>query len=125
MAHFIIDCSAAIIQQKTPGEIMDAVYETAEATGLFAQDDIKVRIKPYQYYRLGKTKKNFIHIFGNIMEGRSTEKKADLSKKTIERPKQLFSDVSILSVNIREFEMSTYSNKSLINPLNKNNNRHF
>jgi len=125
MPHFIIDCSPDIIEQKSPTEIMDAVYETAEATGLFAQDDIKVRINPYQYYKLGKTKKNFIHIFGNIMEGRSTEQKADLSKKIIQRLNHLFPDVSILSMNIREFEMATYSNKSLIDPLNKNNNRHF
>lgn len=125
MPHFIIDCSPDVIKQKTPVEIMDAVYETAEATGLFAKDDIKVRINPYEYYRLGETKKNFIHIFGNIMEGRSTEQKADLSKRIIERLNQLFPDVSILSMNVREFEMATYCNKSLINPLNTNSNRHF
>lgn len=125
MPHFIIECSPDIIKQKTPVEIMDAVYETAEATGLFAKDDIKVRINPYEYYRLGETKKNFIHIFGNIMEGRSTEQKADLSKRIIERLNQLFPDVSILSMNVREFEMATYCNKSLINPLNTNSNRHF
>ncbi len=125
MPHFIINCSPDIIEQKSPAEIMDAVYETAEATGLFAKDDIKVRINPYQYYRIGKTKKNFIHIFGNIMEGRSTEQKADLSKKIIQRLNHLFSDAPIHSMNIHEFEMATYSNKSLINPLNKSNNRHF
>ena len=53
MPHFIINCSPDIIEQKSPAEIMDAVYETAEATGLFAKDDIKVRINPYQYYRIG------------------------------------------------------------------------
>lgn len=125
MPHFIIDCSPDVIKQKTPVEIMDAVYETAEATGLFAKDDIKVRINPYEYYRLGETKKNFIHIFENIMEGRSTEQKADLAKRIIERLNQLFPDVSILSMNVREFEMATYCNKSLINPLNTNSNRHF
>jgi 5-carboxymethyl-2-hydroxymuconate isomerase len=125
MPHFIIDCSNDIIKQKTPQEIMEAVYNVAEATGLFAQDDIKVRINPYQYYRLGKTKKDFIHIFGNIMEGRNTEQKANLSKKIMERLNQMFPGVSILSMNIREFEKATYSNKSLINPLNTDNNRHF
>jgi 5-carboxymethyl-2-hydroxymuconate isomerase len=125
MPHFIIECSEDILTIKTPGEIMQAVYEVAEATGLFAKNDIKVRLNPYKYYKLGETKKNFVHIFGNIMEGRSTEQKAILSKKIIERLNHLFPDVSILSINIREFEMATYSNKSLIDPLNVKKDRHF
>lgn len=43
MPHFIIDCSENVIQQKSPDEIMQAVYAVAEATGLFAPNDIKVR----------------------------------------------------------------------------------
>ena len=125
MPHFIIDCSENVIQQKTPDEIMQAVYDVAEATRLFAANDIKVRLRPYQYFKLGADKKDFIHIFGNIMEGRSTEQKADLSKKIVERLKEMFPDISILSINICEFEKATYSNKALIHPLNITNDRHF
>lgn len=124
MPHFIIECSENIIQQKSPDEIMQAVYDVAEATGLFVANDIKVRLRPYQYFKLGKDKKDFIHIFGNIMEGRSTEQKANLSKKIIERLNEMFPDLSILSINIREFEKATYSNKALIHPLNMTNDRH-
>ena len=125
MPHFIIDCSESVIQQKSPDEIMQAVYDVAEATGLFAANDIKVRLRPYQYFKLGEDKKDFIHIFGNIMEGRSTEQKANLSKKIIERLNEMFPKISILSINIREFEQATYSNKALIHPLNTTNDRHF
>jgi 5-carboxymethyl-2-hydroxymuconate isomerase len=125
MPHFIIDCSENIIQKKSPDEIMQAVYDVVEATGLFAVNDIKVRLRPYQYFKLGTDKKDFIHIFGNIMEGRSTEQKANLSKKIIERLNGMFPDISILSSNISEFEKATYSNKALIHPLNTANDRHF
>ena len=125
MPHFIIDCSENIIQQKSHDEIMQAVYDVAEATGLFAPNDIKVRLRPYQYFKLGKNKKDFIHIFGNIMEGRSTEQKANLSKKIIERLNEMLPNISILSINIREFEKATYSNKALIHPRNETNDRHF
>jgi 5-carboxymethyl-2-hydroxymuconate isomerase len=125
MPHFIIDCSEDIIQLKTPEEIMQTVYSAAEATGLFAENDIKVRINPFKYYKLGKTKKNFIHIFGNIMEGRTTEQKAGLSREIILKLNTMFPDISILSINIREFEIATYCNKSLINPLNTKGDRHF
>ena len=125
MPHFIIDCSENIIEQKSPEDIMQAVYDVAEATGLFAVDDIKVRLRPFQYFKLGQGKRDFIHIFGNIMEGRSTEQKENLSRKIIERLNEIFPDVSILSINIREFEKATYSNKALIHPLNMTSERHF
>lgn len=125
MPHFIIECSSDILLQKTPEQIMDTVYSVAESTGLFAINDIKVRLLPYQYYRLGEHKKNFLHVFGYIMQGRSTEQKAALSKKISTQLTELLPDISFLSVNISEFEAATYSNKALINPENTDHNRHF
>lgn len=125
MPHFVIDCSENIIEQKSPDEIMRAVYDTAEAAGLFAVNDIKVRLRPFQYFKLGAGKKDFIHIFGYIMEGRSNEQKANLSRKIIDRLNKMFPNISILSINISEFEKATYSNKALIHPLNLTSDRHF
>lgn len=125
MPHFIIDCSQDILQLRTPEELMDAVYETADATGLFAPNDIKVRLHPHQYYRLGTDKRNFLHVFGYIMEGRTTEQKTHLSRQISIRLSELLTDISFLSVNINDFEAATYSNKALINPENTDKNRHF
>lgn len=125
MPHFIIECSANVLTIKTPDEIMQAVHEVAESTGLFAKDDIKLRLTPFTYYKLGESKNNFVHIFGNIMEGRTIKQKADLSRRIIERLNELLPDLSILSMNIQEFELSTYCNKSLIDPLNTMRDRHF
>jgi 5-carboxymethyl-2-hydroxymuconate isomerase len=125
MPHFIIDCSESVIEQESPEALMLAVYDAAEATGLFAVNDIKVRLRPYHYFKLGTGKRDFIHIFGHIMEGRNTEQKENLSRKIIERLNDMFPDVSILSINISEFEKATYSNKALIHPLNMTSDRHF
>jgi 5-carboxymethyl-2-hydroxymuconate isomerase len=114
MPHFVIDCSENIIRLKTPDEMMQAVYDTAEATELFDKGDIKVRINPFPHFNVGNTKADFIHIFGNIMEGRTTAQKADLSNKIISRLKILFPDVPIISINIRDFEKATYCNKSMV-----------
>jgi 5-carboxymethyl-2-hydroxymuconate isomerase len=59
------------------------------------------------------------------MEGRSTKQKANLSRRIIERLSEMFPDISILSINLREFEKATYSNKALIHPKNTANDRHF
>ena len=125
MPNFIIDCSQDVIQQVAPDEIMNSVYEAAEGTGLFAPNDIKVRIQPFQYYKLAESKKDFIHIFGYIMEGRTTEQKASLSKQIITKLAVLLPDISFLSISINDFETATYCNKSLINPDNTSHNRHF
>jgi len=125
MPHFIIDCSENVIHQKSPGEIMQAVYDVAEATGLFAVGDIKVRLRPYQYFMVATGKTDFIHIFAHIMEGRSAEQKANLSRKIIQRLNDLFPDMTVLSINIQDIDKATYSNKALIHPLNKTNDRHF
>ncbi len=113
MPHFVIDCSDNIIHIQTPDEIMQAVYDVAESTGLFSLGDIKVRINPFKYYKLGEGKQDFLHIFGNIMEGRTVEQKANLSRKMIERLNEMFPDLPILSINISTFEKATYCNKSL------------
>ena len=114
MPHFIIDCSENIIASISPEAIMQAVYEEAEATSLFTDGDIKVRINPFYHYKLGEGKGSFLHVFGNIMEGRTIEQKSDLSHKIIKRLKCMFPDTPIISMNIREFEKATYCNRSMV-----------
>ena len=114
MPHFIIDCSENIVKQKDPIEIMEEVYHKAASTGLFVEKEIKVRINPFRYYLTGGTSEDFIHIFANIMEGRTTEQKSDLSSKIISVLKKMFPDVPVISINIRDFEKATYCNKLMI-----------
>ena len=57
MPHFIIDCSQEILKLHSAEEIMNVVYDTAEASGLFEENDIKVRVNTYKYYKLAQTKK--------------------------------------------------------------------
>lgn len=114
MPHFVIDCSKNIINLKTPEEIIQKVYDTADASNLFAKGDIKVRINPFEYYTVGNTKDDFIHVFANIMEGRTIAQKKKLSNSIVSTLKQMFPDVPIISINIRDFEKATYCNKSMV-----------
>ena len=114
MPHFVIDCSENIIKIKSPKEIIQKVYDTAESTDLFDKGDIKVRINPFEYYNVGNTKDDFIHIFTNIMEGRTVSQKKNLSERIITELKSMFPDVPIISINIRDFEKATYCNKSKV-----------
>lgn len=114
MPHFVIHCSENILELRSPEEIMQEIYNSAESTSLFDEGDIKVRIHPFKYYNIGNSKNDFIHIFANIMEGRNTSQKNNLSREVITKLKMMFPVVPIISINIRDFEKATYCNKSMI-----------
>lgn len=114
MPHFVIDCSKNITELKTPEEIIQNVYDAAESSQLFEPGDIKVRITPFEHYNIGNTKNDFIHIFANIMEGRTSEQKSNLSKGIISELKIMFPEVPTISINVRDFEKVTYCNKSMV-----------
>ncbi|MEQ9166522.1 MAG: 5-carboxymethyl-2-hydroxymuconate Delta-isomerase [Fulvivirga sp.] len=113
MPHFIIDCSENVLEMKSPEQIMQKVYDTADAANLFAKGDIKVRINPFKLYNVGDAA-GFIHVFGNIMEGRTDEQKLSLSKAIVSALKTILPNVPIISMNIRDFEKSGYCNRSMV-----------
>jgi len=114
MPHFVIHCSENILSLKSEEEILRLVHDTTDATGLFKKGDIKVRIQSFKNFTVGNTKSDFIHVFGNIMEGRTTEQKADLSRRVIIQLKSAFPKVPVVSINISEFEKSTYCNRDMV-----------
>lgn len=114
MPHFILDCTESVLQLQEPQKVIQEVFETAFSTGLFKKNDIKVRLNPFQYSLVQGGNADFVHVFGNIMEGRTDEQKADLSRRIVSKLKELFPDVPIISMNIRDFEKSSYCNKTMI-----------
>jgi 5-carboxymethyl-2-hydroxymuconate isomerase len=114
MPHFVIDCSESIIKSKAPMEIIQKVYDTAEATKLFDKGNIKVRINSFEYYNNGNAKDDFIHIFANIMEGRTVSQKKNLSERIISELKLMLPEIPIISINIRDFEKASYCNTAMV-----------
>jgi len=114
MPHLVIECSNKITEIKSPREIIEAVHKTVVSTDLFDEGDIKVRIKTYEHYSVGNTSDDFIHVFANIMEGRSTNQKTHLSQLVVSLLNNMFPRVPVISMNIRDFEKASYCNKLMI-----------
>ena len=112
MPHFVIDCSDTVLTTHSEETIIEAVHIVANQSGLFDENDIKVRLNPFQQYRVGNKKQDFIHVFANIMEGRSTEQKANLSKSIVKKLMALFPEVPNIAMNVNDFEKATYCNKN-------------
>ncbi len=116
MPHFIIDCSENILKSHSEDEIIKQVHISAVSTGLFHKNDIKVRINIFKKYSTGDEKEDFIHVFANIMEGRTIEQKSNLSKTIVKDLSMMLPSVPNIGTNVIEFERATYFNKNMLDP---------
>lgn len=115
MPHFVIDCSQNILNLNPPDHTLEVVHQAAVHSDLFDSNDIKVRLNPFsEHYSVGGKKQDFIHVFANIMEGRTQDQKAKLSKEVIHQLKALFPSIPYIAINIRDFESATYCNKTMV-----------
>lgn len=114
MPHFILDCSESILEEHSEEQILVQVHLVAHSTQLFDEDDIKVRVHPFKTYLVGNKQEDFIHVFAYVMEGRSTEQKADLSKKVVQKLTSMFPNVSKIAMNVYDFEKATYINRDML-----------
>lgn len=114
MPHFIVDCSQGILQQHGEEEILARLHRAVNATGLFDEADIKVRVNPFAVYAAGGGRDDFIHVFSHIMQGRTVEQRADLSRRIVAELAAMFPGVGRIAANIAEFEKATYVNRSML-----------
>jgi len=114
MPHFVLDCSESVLEIHSEDEIIQQVHTVANSTQLFNENDISVRVNVYKKYSVGNKKDDFIRVFANIMEGRSVEQKADLSKKVVQRLASMFPNVPNIAMSVGEFEKATYCNRNMI-----------
>ena len=114
MPHFILDCTERILEIQDPQKVIKAVFETAFETGLFGRNDIKVRLNPFKHSLVQGGDTDFIHVFGNIMVGRTDAQKAHHSKSIVTKLTSMFPNVPIISINIRDFDKVSYCNKSMV-----------
>ena len=114
MPHFIVDCSNDLLATHGEAAIAEHLHRTVNASGLFDEADIKVRVNPYADYRVGGTRQPFVHVFSHIMEGRSVEQRAALSRAIVEALSALFPDLPRIAANIYEFERATYCNRAML-----------
>lgn len=110
MPHFILDCSDSILDNYTEEDLMTSIHHAANSSDLFVENEIKVRINPYQKYLVGNKSADFIHVFAHIMQGRTTEQKAMLSKIIVSKLAELFPNIENIAMNVSDFEKATYCN---------------
>lgn len=114
MPHFIVHCSEEILDGLSEDKLNEEIHLVANKSGLFEESDIKVRVMPFSNYSVGNQKTPFIHVFASIMQGRTKEQRASLSKIVVTKLVELFPQVQNIAMNVDEFEKATYCNKACL-----------
>ncbi|SNT27806.1 5-carboxymethyl-2-hydroxymuconate isomerase [Ekhidna lutea] len=114
MPHFIIHTNTKAIQSVDAQTILKTVHKQAVSSGLFDENDIKVRLVPFEKSLVaGKPDNDFIHVFGYIMGGRSTAQKSKLSEAIVKKLDELLNTENI-AMNVYDFEPQTYFHRKMI-----------
>ena len=114
MPHFVIDCSKSILSTHSGEAITEQVHIAANATGLFGEKNVQVRINPFDDYRVGNIEQDFIQVFASILEGRTPEQKLDLSKAVIRKLAEMFPQVATIGIDINDLEKGTGFNRNML-----------
>jgi 5-carboxymethyl-2-hydroxymuconate isomerase len=114
MPHFIVDCSVNILSNVSKSEILKAVHDSTYASGLFLKEEIKVRVNQYNEFSVGGSKTDFIHVFGYILEGRTGEQKANLSKDVVKVLTVICPTIQFIAMSVDEFAIAGYCNRRMV-----------
>jgi 5-carboxymethyl-2-hydroxymuconate isomerase len=114
MPHFVVDCSQALLKIQDEETIIARLHRVVNASGLFQESDIKVRVNPFEISSVGGGREDFIHTFAWIMEGRTVEQRAALSKAIVTELAAMFPQLLRIAANIAEFEKATYFNRAMM-----------
>ena len=114
MPHFIIHCSADVLEAQPEQQLNQQVHAIARDSGLFTESDIKLRVQAFDTFSVGGQCNAFIHVFASIMQGRPVEQRAALSKAVVSHLIKIFPQVENIAMNVDEFEKSTYCNRALL-----------
>ena len=114
MPHFVVDCSKGILQIHSEESIIARLHRVVNSSGLFEESDIKIRIHPFEIHAAGGRRDDFIHTFAWIMQGRSVEQRAALSKAIVGALAEMFPLLPRIAANIAEFERAAYFNRAMM-----------
>ena len=111
MPHALIEHSDLQTLNLTSADLLEAVFSAMQASGLFSDDDIKVRRRTAEGERNGTDGFSVIHIQLRIMPGRTTEQKQALSRGVLDAVLDLPHQAGSTSVEVVDIDKSSYAKR--------------
>jgi len=109
MPHLIIEYSADCLDEQQAAAMVEVVFDTANASGLFETPNIKSRAIPITAYRLGVEGKGFVCVRCRIHAGRSREQKKQLSDAVVAALRELELGVAAITAEVIDMDPASYT----------------
>ncbi|MBS9778200.1 MAG: 5-carboxymethyl-2-hydroxymuconate Delta-isomerase [Gammaproteobacteria bacterium] len=113
MPHCIIEYAKPLESHIESKTILQTVHQTVSQSSLFEPQNVRSRISAYEAFVLGAEQDNFIHITIKILQGRSDEQKAKLTKQVIDAMSTLTLSNVAISCECVDIHNASYQRLSL------------
>ncbi|WP_373236054.1 5-carboxymethyl-2-hydroxymuconate Delta-isomerase [Cohaesibacter celericrescens] len=108
MPHMVISYSKALAEKIDIQQLTQAIWDSADKTGLFTPQAIKVRAFPVEHYVTANTDQPFVHVDAKLFEGRTVEQKQGMLSGYFDVIANLVADDVSISVEAIELAKSNY-----------------
>ena len=113
MPHFVIEYARQVEQHIVVSELLEVTYMVGVSSGLMKPEDIKVRARPYDHYRMVGANDTFVHTIVFLLEGRTDEQKEKLSISLLSKQSILMPSVTAISIDIQDMNDMAYKKRLL------------
>lgn len=113
MPHLILEHSSELAETHDIKSILEALFETAAASGVFGRDDIRARSVTCENTVSGAAKPGFAHVTLRLMDGRPPNVQRDLAEALLEVLIKHLPEVGALSVAPVEIQRDIYARRVL------------
>ncbi len=113
MPHFVIEYSREIEKTYDLNKVMKIAYDSGVESGVMQAEDIKVRARPYDFYRILNDGDSFLHVSVFLLEGRTAAQKEHVAVILRENLQVYLMDVTSISVDIRDMNAQAYKKRLL------------
>ena len=107
MPHCLIEYSQNLSDKQPVQNLLEAVFEGVEQSGLFERSHIRVRAMAFADFLLASPDEAFVHVTIRLHQGRSPEQRKQLSTEVLQALLKL--DFNHTSITVETVEMDTAS----------------
>ncbi|WP_413285663.1 5-carboxymethyl-2-hydroxymuconate Delta-isomerase [Vibrio sp. MA40-2] len=110
MPSIVLEYTSSVEEKVNIQGLLDSIHQVALECGLFHAADVKSRALRCHQWLIGEydDSEDFIHITLELLSGRSTDQKKDLSKGLIAVLSEHAGMIKSLSVNIRDMDREIF-----------------
>jgi len=108
MPHCIIEYTRNVEDQIKISKLVEVAYEGVVSSGIFNPKAIKVRAIPFEFYKSGLERSDYIHVKLRILSGRTIEQKKEISDYMIECIKPHIGQTKSLTLEVIDMDIRSY-----------------